>query len=694
MKSPAGARGPKLKVRDLYPVVALVALAAATVGAAAAPGAGVAANEAKQPVEVKVHTSQVEGPFRAAAYTNITCDAVYAQATSNLADSAFSWARATGALSYVRCYNWLGDGVPKSRTEWFSGCRVAGKGPNGEILYRWEALERVLDTLLASGVKPFIVCGGLPDVLLEGPIRRNEGGAAANRPADYGRYQDLITQMLRRLVKTYGAQEVRTWYFEVWDQPDHLGSWAGGREAPFTEPVGAEHVQPFNRLYDHFAAAADSVDPGIRIGGPGLAGDVSFLRHFLSHCARGKNSVTGGKGARLSFVSWHRYGPTTDIVRWNEELRTLVERDYPELKGLRFILSECGSGQVEGSRAHTAYEAARLAALVDASARSARGVDMVFRAGDLIDDHFDGFRPLISLVGRNALPLPAFRLYMLLSRMGSERLKTESSADLGVLATRNGPGRNGGQALVYRYDPSILPGTGEATTVRVRFTGMAKNLLQLPLRVYRIDTTLNTPYEAWVAAGSPRPAPPELGRALAETSPHKPQVEVIAHPIREGEAVVELKLAPNTAALVALGAEASPVTELSRRGQYLRKAEDEFNEAAAQVAQGEFRRAIDQLKRLEQKYADTFWREIALYSLVGIYELDLKSPVQAEAARKELLKLPLDDLTRLVHLRGLRLAAVRRSDMPTVDALGREINELETRLALLRDWPLNRYRGQ
>lgn len=654
---------------------------------------GAVAGDPRSP-EATVHTSQVEGVFRSSAYTNITCDAVYAQTTSNLADSAFSWVRATGALSYVRCYNWLGDGVPKSRTEWFSGCRVAAKGPNGEMVYRWEALERVLDTLLASGVKPFLVCGGLPDALLEGPIRRNEGGAAANRPADYGRYQDLITQMLRRLVKTYGAEEVRTWYFEVWDQPDHEGSWVGGRPAPFVEPPAPEAVAPFNRLYDHFAAAAASVDPEIRIGGPGLAGDVGFLRHFLTHCARGKNAVSGGKGTRLHFVSWHRYGPTTDIVRWNEELRTLVEQDYPELQGLQFILSECGSGQVEGSRVHTAYEAARLAALIHASARSSHGVDRVFRAGDLIDDHFDGFRPLISRVGRNAVPLPAFRLYMLLSRMGRERLKTESDADIGVLATRNSRFGNGGQALVYRYDPSILPGTGEPVAVRVRFTGMAKNLIQLPVRIYRIDAALNTAYAAWLAAGSPRPAPPELGRALAEASPHKPQLEHVAHPVRNGEADVELKLAPNTVALVTLGAEATPVRELSRRGQYLRKAEDEFNEAAAHVAQGEFRLAIDRLKRLEQKYADTFWREVALYSLVGIYELDLKSPVQAEAARRELLKLPLDDLTRMGHLRSLRLAAVRRSDTATVDTLGQEINELENRLALLRDWPLSRFRGQ
>lgn len=656
--------------------------------------AGSALRADNAPTTVAVHTATVEGSFNPASYTNVSCDAVYAQTTSNLADSALGWVRNAGSLSYVRCYNWLGDGVPNGGTEWFSGCRVAGKGPDGNLVYQWEALERVIDTLVASGVKPFIVCGGLPDALVAGEIRRNEGGAPANWPADYARYQDLISQMLRRLVKTYGAEEVRTWYFEVWDQPDHESSWQGGRPAPFDEPVSAEACAPFLRLYDHFAAAAGSVDPKIRIGGPGLAGDLSFFKHFLTHCARGTNAVTGKTGSRLDFVSWQRYGPTTDIVRWNQELRSLVERDYPELKGVRFILSECGSGQVEGARAHTAYEAARLAALVDASARSAQGVDMVFRAGDLIDDHFNGFRPLISRVGHNAIPLPAFRLYMLLSKMGRERVKTEAAGGIGVLAVRNGAGKNGGQALVYRYDPSMLPGAGEVQTIQVRFTGMASNLIQLPVRVYQIDSTANTPYEFWRSEGSPVPAPPALGRELAEISPHTPQMETVAHPVKNGEAVVEVKLPPNSVALIAVGAEASPSLEVSKRGDYLRKAEEEFGAAAALIQRGEFPRGIEALRKVQKKYADTYWREIVLYSLVGIYELDLKSPTQAEAARRELLKLPIDDFTRLVHLRSLRLTALRQSDSKQVEELGQQINTLETRLAGLRSWPLRRYRGQ
>lgn len=653
------------------------------------------ARAAEAPPEVVVQVGQPEGKLISDSLTNSTVDAIYGQTTTPLAEAAFGWVRETNALSYVRCNNWLGDGVPKSNPDWFSGCRVVGKGPGGAPIYQWEGLERVLDTLVASGVKPMIVCGGLPDVLTTGPIRRNESGAAANRPVDYAGYQDMITQMFRRLEKTYGADEVRTWYFEVWSQPDHEGSWEGGRPAPFKEDTTAAQAEPFNRLYDHFVAGALAVDEKVRIGGPGLAGDVSFFRRFLEHCARGTNFVTGKPGTRVDFLSWHRYGTVADIVRWNAELRGIVETDFPELKGAQFILSECGSGPVEGARSATAYEAARMAALLDGNARSPRPVDLIFRTGDLVDDHFNGFRSLITQVGNNTLPLPAFRLYMMLTKMGAERLKTDTTGGIGAIATHPTAKaqKNALQVLLYRYDPSILPGVGSPTTVKVRLTGLPNNLLRLPMRLYRVDEATNSPYEAWAALNKPRPAPETLGRKLLGEDPFKPTEESPGVFINSGEAVVEVKLAPNSVALVTLGAEPSYGSDLCSRGERIRKAEVALAEAADLQFNQRTEKAIDALRTIQKKYADTYFRQSALYALVGIYELDLKSPDEAEAVRRELLATPIDDFVKLGLLQRLRVDRVRKNDKAGIDQLTREIAAIEARFKELRQWPLKRYTG-
>lgn len=682
--------------------------------------------------QVIVHTEQVEGRLSSDSITNTSVESVFGQVTGQFSDPAFQWVRATNALSYVRCYNWLGDGVPKNRPEWFSGCRVARQS-GGQVVYQWDGLERVIDNLIASGVKPFIVCGGVPDALAAGPIRRNEGGQAVNRPKDYAQYGDMLKQMFQRLEKTYGPEEVRTWYFEAWSQPDHEGSWEGGRPAPFREDTTAQMVEPFTRLYDQIVAAADSVDPKIRVGGPGLAGDLSFFRRFLAHCAGGANTAVAGKtGARLDFISWQRYGTVPDIVKWNSELRGIVETEFPQLKGAQFVLSECGTGPIEGARASTCYEAARMAALLDANARSARPMDMMFRTGDLIDDHFDGFRPLITRIGQNTVPLPAFRLFWLLSKMSEDRLKTEPAAGVGVLATRS-PAKsmrsNAIQALVYRYDPSQLTSDGAAVPVKVRFKGLPSNLLRLPMRVYRIDPEHNAVYEPWEAAGKPRPAeksieeklkdleqggakPTEaelkllaLGRQLAgedrgkgpngePLGPFSPDEQNLNAFVNSGEIVTELKLPPNSVALVTLGAEPSYEVELSKRGKLLTKAEDDFNAAANERQIGQAQKAISMFQKVREKYPDTAWAQAAQYALVAIYELDLRQPVQAEAARKELLNYPLDDVTRLRLLERLRVDAGRTSDQARIQELTARIAELEDSMAAMRRWDLRRYLGQ
>jgi xylan 1,4-beta-xylosidase len=654
--------------------------------------------------EVVIRANHVEGKLAPESITNAAYDAVYGQTVSTLADSAFTWIRASNALSYVRCYNWLGEGIPKSRPDWFSGCRIARKGEDGKPVYQWEGLERVLDTLVASGVKPVIVCAGMPDALIEGTPVRNDAGAAINRPADYRVYQDMITQLFRRMEKTYGEEEVRTWYFEVWSQPDHQGSWQGGRPAPFTEDTAPEMVEPFARLYDHFVAGATAVDEKVRLGGPGLAGDLSFLRHFLRHCASGTNAVTGKKGTRIDFVSWTRYGPVSDITRWNSEVRRLVRSEAPELKDLEFLLTECGSGRVEGARSNTSYEAARLAALLDANVHSEDPVDMIFRAGDLVDDHFDGFRPLITRVGTRTIPLPAFRCYSLLSKLGPERLRTEAPAGIGAIAARGGgkDERGNVQALLYRYDPSVLAGSGKPVKLRVRFEGLP-GLFRISQRLYRIDPQTHADYEAWIAAGSPgrRPdgtpsdAANALGKKLGSASLvadfESPGIGI---PVKDGKTAVDVELWPNSVVLVTLGTERQSAAPVCPRGERLLEAEEAFNAAAEFQAKRQFGRAIQALQEIRTKYADSFWRESALYTLIGLYEFDMKAPAEAERARLELLQLPIDDFTRDLTLGRLRVDAARKGETQKVAELSRQIAEIANRLAGQKRWAVTRYYGQ
>ena len=81
--------------------------------------------------------------------------------------------------------------------------------------------------------------------------------------------------------------EVRTWYFEVWNEPNLSGFWEGGDQKAYFE------------LYDLTAKTIKSIDPELRVGGPATAG-AAWVPEFLAHVKQ--------SGAGVDFVTTHTYG--------------------------------------------------------------------------------------------------------------------------------------------------------------------------------------------------------------------------------------------------------------------------------------------------------------------------------------------------------------------------------------------------
>ena len=100
----------------------------------------------------------------------------------------------------------------------------------------------------------------------------------------------------RRNVERYGAQEVATWYFEVWNEADGESYWKGTPEE-------------FDKLHDYAVDAVRRALPTARVGGSDAAGGANaFTDQFYAHIARGTNYATGAKGTPTDFVSFHAKG--------------------------------------------------------------------------------------------------------------------------------------------------------------------------------------------------------------------------------------------------------------------------------------------------------------------------------------------------------------------------------------------------
>jgi len=224
---------------------------------------------------------------------------------------------------YVRAHNLLTSGRGFSWPHWGSG-NVYHEDAAGNPFYDWTILDQVFDAYREVGFKPIVELGFTPQALVPPdaslPFTRSpsqygpyEAGLWGFPPCDNRKWQELIFEVARHCAERYGADEVATWFWEVWNEPN-IAYWRGTPEEYYA-------------LYDHTVAGLTRALPKVRVGGPAATGGTraaEFMAGFLAHCAgegeHGTNAATGQRGAHLDFISFHtkgsafgrRYGPLSD----------------------------------------------------------------------------------------------------------------------------------------------------------------------------------------------------------------------------------------------------------------------------------------------------------------------------------------------------------------------------------------------
>ncbi len=175
----------------------------------------------------------------------------------------------------------------------FTDLSMQTPAPGAEAFseYNFNACGAAYDNVLEAGMKPFVELSFMPEKLaLKEETRPLKGGFFYRPnivpPADDGAWRDYIQAFVRFLLKRYGAEEVRSWHFEVWNEPDlPYIFWNGTRDEYF-------------HFYEITARAIKDVDPGIQVGGPSTS-NSKWVRSFLQFCREG--------GVPVDFISTHQY---------------------------------------------------------------------------------------------------------------------------------------------------------------------------------------------------------------------------------------------------------------------------------------------------------------------------------------------------------------------------------------------------
>src|SRR5271165_6905618 len=179
---------------------------------------------------------------------------------------------------------------------------VYDEDKQGKPIYNFSYVDQIYDGLLTNSVKPYVELSFMPSKLAARqdvyPFWYHPNVAP---PRDYAKWDDLVTHFTRHLVERYGIEEVSTWYFEVWNEPN-LDFW-----------TGAPKQESYFELYDHTARDIKAVSPQLRVGGPATA-QAAWIPAMIQHAAQ--------KNVPLDFVSSHVYGndKPSDVFHSNEKI--------------------------------------------------------------------------------------------------------------------------------------------------------------------------------------------------------------------------------------------------------------------------------------------------------------------------------------------------------------------------------------
>lgn len=495
--------------------------------------------------------------------------------------------------AYFRAHNLLvtGDGTP--RLKWGS-TNAYTEDAQGNPVYSWKILDQIFDTYINAGAKPYAQIGFMPKALSlrPEPYEHNwtvdRGGNLytgwTSPPNNYDKWRELNFQWAKHCVEKYGMAEVKTWYWEVWNEPN-IGYLSAAAQ-------GGNKTIDYEKIWDYAADGIRKAIPDAILAGAETAGNGGqFQKDFIEHCINGTNYATGQKGSPLGMISFHAKGNMGNSTAFRQRgyvqmgisnQLSDIERGFaivaarPETINLPVVIGEsdpdscaaCQSynglypenGYRNGSifAAYTIDQLVRTMDLADRAKINVKGsVNWAFEFED--QPIFSGFRALAT----DGVALPVLNAYRMLNKMGTQRLAVTSTGDVGLDAIRQRGVRDASDvmALASRDDKRITviawnyhdnETPGPAADITLNVTGLPAGVSQVDLTEWRCDENHSNAYSAWKAMGSPAKPTPEQHQQLeaaSELATLQKRHQVAVSP---GKATITLNLPRQSVSLIEL----------------------------------------------------------------------------------------------------------------------------------------------
>lgn len=395
-------------------------------------------------------------------------------------------------FQYVRFHGLLNDDMSVCLPE------MKFMRPTGKLIYNFFNIDSIFDFLLSIGMKPFLELGFMPAAIASGEQTCFHYKGNVTPPKDFKLWDELISRLASHLVERYGIDEVATWFFEVWNEPNLSFFWAGTQEEYF-------------QLYRHTAETIKKVNKRLRVGGPATSINA-WIPEFLAFC---KNNAVP-----VDFVSTHHY-PSDDPL-WRDPsmsmeeffqkgdsmkykrgcLREMTEKAKAQANGYPLYYTEWNTSATCGDTLHDEpYAAAMIAKTIAdndglVSAYSFWTFTDIFEEGGQMPGMFYGGFGLQNVYG---IEKPSYRVFELFHGLGDRRLPVQKESGgetfVEMIASKT---QHGIRIIAYNHNVYGEPIRSENVNILVENVGKVGKAAK-----YSIDQNHANAKGKWTELGRP-----------------------------------------------------------------------------------------------------------------------------------------------------------------------------------------------
>ncbi len=359
---------------------------------------------------------------------------------------------------------------------------------NDELLYSFFNADQIFDFLISIGMKPFVELSFMPAALASGNKTVFHYNSNVTPPKDYKEWAKLITKIVSHWVERYGIREVRTWFFEVWNEPNLKDFWAGDQKEYF-------------KLYKFTVEAIKKIDKKLRVGGPATAKN-EWIGDFVEFCEKNKLPA--------DFVSTHHY-PTDAFGEVSDDtveqlaasrrsiLREQTQDVFRQAKGLPVYFTEWNASS---NPRDTLHDDPYAAAFISKTIMEASGLVEGYSFWTFTDIFEENYFPSVPFHGGfglqniHGVPKPTYRAFELLHRLGSEQLLVDglhSTVDVFVV-------RKEKSATVLLINHALPEHAIETADIQITLLGAPA---KCSAYVERVDASHANPKKRWQKMGEP-----------------------------------------------------------------------------------------------------------------------------------------------------------------------------------------------